>query len=1061
MNFSHFFIKRPIFASVLSLIILIGGAISLFQLPISEYPEVVPPTVVVTANFPGANPQTIAETVSTPLEQEINGVENMLYMSSQATSDGRMSITVTFALGTDLDRAQVRVQNRVNRVIPRLPQEVQRLGVVAQKSSPNLTMVVHLFSEDNSRESDYLSNYADLYVKDQIARIGGVGEVRVFGGGKYAMRVWLNPDALASRQLTASDVVNALREQNQQVAAGSLGAQPTTNHAQFQILLNVKGRLSSIKEFEDVIIKVDPTGSITRLKDVAKVEVGQDTYALRSMLNGQSAVAMPIFQRPGSNAIELSDQVRQTMQDLSLDFPAGVTYDIVYDPTVFVRDSITAVIKTLAEAIILVVVVVILFLQTWRASIIPLIAVPVSLVGTFAVMHWLGVSINTLSLFGLVLAIGIVVDDAIVVVENVERNISKGLSPVEATRVAMTEVTGPIIAIALVLCAVFIPTAFITGLTGQFYEQFALTITISTLISAFNSLTLSPALSALLLKPHDAKPDWLTQVLNKCFGRFIFQPFNRLFDKASLNYQSVIKKLVRFSLFVSIVYFGLLGSTGGLFNQVPSGFIPAQDKQYLVAAAQLPDASSLDRTEEVVLEMSKIAATVNGVANTVAFPGLSINGFTNSSNSAVVFLPLEDFSQRASKMESAAAIAAELNKRFSVIDEAFVAVFPPPPILGLGTTGGFKLQIEDRSNQGFESLFNSLQSVINAAQKKPELMGLYSSFRVQVPQMDIEIDREQAMLQGIALSEIFDALQIYLGSLYVNDFNMFGRTFQVNAQADADFRIEPKQILNFKVRNRKGEMVPLGSVIKVTPTTGPDRVMHYNGYPSAELNGSPAFGYSSGQAQQAIETVLDEHLPNGFEFEWTEVTYQQILAGNTMVYIFPLVVLLVFMVLAAQYESLRLPLAIVLIVPLTIFSALLGVWLVGGDNNIFTQIALVVLVALACKNAILMVEFAKAQQQLGLSRLQAIVRSGQMRLRPILMTSIAFTAGVVPLVLASGAGSEMRHAMGVAVFSGMIGVTFFGLIFTPVFYALVAKEEKSKTLPQMENNLESKEQPNV
>ncbi|MER2494220.1 efflux RND transporter permease subunit [Catenovulum sediminis] len=1052
MNFSHFFIKRPIFASVLSLIILIGGAISLFQLPISEYPEVVPPTVVVTANYPGANPKVIAETVATPLEQEINGVENMLYMFSQATSDGRMTLTVTFALGTDLDRAQVRVQNRVNSALPRLPQEVQRLGVVAQKSSPNLTMVVHLYSPEKTRETEYLSNYADLNVKDQIARISGVGEVRLFGGGKYSMRVWLNPDALAARQLTASEVVSALREQNQQVAAGSLGAQPAPNDAQFQVLLNVKGRLASVEEFENVIIKVGEQGAITRLKDVARVEIGQNTYALRSLLNGQPAVAMPIFQRPGSNAIELSDQVRATMKTLAKDFPAGMDYDIVYDPTVFVRGSIEAVIKTLLEAIALVVIVVIVFLQTWRASIIPLIAVPVSLIGTFAVMQWLGVSINTLSLFGLVLAIGIVVDDAIVVVENVERNIEKGLSPYEATRVAMTEVTGPIIAIALVLCAVFIPTAFITGLTGQFYKQFALTITISTIISAINSLTLSPALSALLLKPHNAKPDWLTQLLNKVFGKILFKPFNRLFEKGSIAYQTSIKKLVRFSVIVGVVYIALIGSTAGLFNAVPGGFIPAQDKQYLVSVAQLPDASSLDRTEAVVREMSEIAKAVPGVANSVAFPGLSINGFTNSPNSAVIFTPLEDFSKRQSSEQSAGAIAAELNKRYSVIDEAFVAVFPPPPILGLGTTGGFKLQIEDRTNQGFEALFNTLQKVIGEARQRPELMGLYSSFRIQVPQMDIEIDREQAMLQGIPLSEVFDALQIYLGSLYVNDFNMFGRTYQVNAQADAEFRLDAKQILNLKVRNRQGDMVPLGAVLKATPTTGPDRVMHYNGYPSAELNGSPAMGYSSDQAQQAIEEVLANNLTDGMAFEWTEVTFQQEIAGNTMVYVFPLVVLLVFMVLAAQYESLRLPLAIILIVPMTIFSALFGVWLVGGDNNIFTQIALIVLVALACKNAILMVEFAKEQQEAGLTRLQAIVESGKMRLRPILMTSIAFTAGVVPLVLASGAGSEMRQAMGIAVFSGMIGVTLFGLLFTPVFYALVAKQDAKK---EIDNNIGS------
>ncbi|QCU76705.1 efflux RND transporter permease subunit [Pseudoalteromonas distincta] len=1045
MKFSHFFIQRPIFAAMLSLVILIAGGISLFQLPVSEYPEVVPPTVVVTANYPGANPTVIAQTVATPLEQEINGTENMLYMFSQGTSDGRMTLTVTFALGTDLDRAQVQVQNRVNSALPRLPEEVQRLGVVAEKSSPDLTMVVHLYSPEKTHDTAYLSNYADLNIKDEIARLPGVGDIRMFGAGKYSMRVWLNPDALAARELTATDVVTALRSQNQQVAAGSLGAQPISNDSQFQILLNVKGRLNSIEEFEQVIIKVGDEGQLTRLSDIARVDLGQDTYALRAELDNQPALAMPIFQRPGSNAIELSDQVRETMARLSKDFPTGVEYDIVYDPTVFVRGSIDAVIATLLEAIVLVVIVVIVFLQTWRASIIPLIAVPISLIGTFAVMQWLGVSINTLSLFGLVLAIGIVVDDAIVVVENVERNIEKGLSPLEATRVAMSEVTGPIIAIALVLSAVFIPTAFITGLSGQFYKQFALTITISTIISAFNSLTLSPALAALLLKSHDAKPDAFTRLLNKLFGRWLFKPFNRVFNRGAKGYEKLVQKLIRMTVVVMVAYIALVGGTIKLFDTVPGGFIPQQDKQYLVAIAQLPDASSLDRTEDVLAQMQQIALEVPGVAHTVAFPGLSVNGFTNSPNSGIVFTPLESFDKRSDPSQSAMAIAAQLNKRFAAIDEAFVAVFPPPPIQGLGTTGGFKLQIEDRANKGFEALFNSLQAVIGKAQQDPALMGLYSSFRIQVPQMDIDIDREQALIQGIPLDEVFNALQIYLGSVYVNDFNMFGRTYQVNAQADADYRLDPDQILNLKVRNRSGNMVPLGSVLTVTPTIGPDRVMHYNGYPSAELNGSPAPGYSSDQAQVAIEKVLADTLPTGIEYEWTEVTYQQVLAGNTMVYVFPLVVLLVFMVLAAQYESLRLPLAIILIVPMTIFSALLGVWFVGSDNNIFTQIALIVLVALASKNAILMVEFAKDRHDSGLSHLEAILEACRMRLRPILMTSIAFTAGVVPLVLATGAGAEMRHAMGNAVFSGMIGVTVFGLLFTPVFYMLVTnKKEKAQ-----------------
>ena len=1044
MKFSHFFISRPIFAAMLSLIFVITGSISLFQLPVSEYPEVVPPTIVVAANYPGANPKVISQTVATPLEQEMNGLENMLYHSSQATSDGRLTLTVTFALGTDLDKAQVQVQNRVNNALPRLPQEVQRLGVTAQKSSPNLALVVHLVSPEGKQDTAYMANYAELYIKDELKRLPGVGDTQLFGGAKYSMRVWLDPDAMAERLLTASDVITALRNQNRQVAAGSLGAQPSPEENQFQILLNVKGRLTSVEEFENVVIKVGSEGQLTRLKDVARLELGQENYALRAMLDNQSALAMPVFQRPGSNAIELSDNVRATMARLSNSFPDGMTYEIAYDPTVFVRGSIEAVIQTLLEAILLVVVVVVVFLQTWRASIIPLIAVPVSLVGTFAVMQLLGVSINTLSLFGLVLAIGIVVDDAIVVVENVERNIENGYSPVEATKIAMSEVTGPIIAIAFVLCAVFIPTAFITGLSGQFYKQFALTITISTLISAFNSLTLSPALAAILLKSHDAPKDRLTRILDKLFGAWLFKPFNRLFDKGAKGYEALVKKLIRMSAVVMVVYFALVGSTIGLFTSVPGGFIPQQDKQYLIAVAQLPDAASLDRTEEVMRQMQEIALQVPGVANTIAFPGLSVNGFTNSTNSGIVFTPLDSFESRTDPSLSAMAIAAQLNQKFTAIDEAFVAVFPPPPILGIGTTGGFKLQIEDRANLGFEALFNTLQQTIGAAQQTPELTGLYSSFRIQVPQMDINIDREQALIQGIPLTEVFNALQVYLGSAYVNDFNMFGRTYQVNAQADAKFRSKKEQINNLKVRNAAGVMVPLGSVVTVDETTGPERVMHYNGYITAELNGSPAPGYSSDQAQKAIERVLAEQLPDGMTYEWTDVTYQQILAGNTMVYVFPLVVLLVFMVLAAQYESLKLPLAIILIVPMTIFSALAGVSMLGGDNNIFTQIALIVLVALASKNAILMVEFARDKHLQGATHFDAIIEACRLRLRPILMTSIAFTAGVIPLVVASGAGAEMRHAMGNAVFFGMIGVTVFGLLFTPVFYQLVTGSKATK-----------------
>jgi len=1035
---SQFFIKRPIFAAVLSLLIFIGGAIAVWQLPITEYPEVVPPTVVVTANYPGANPKVIADTVASPLEQEINGVEDMLYMSSQATSDGRMTLTITFAIGTDVDRAQTQVQSRVDRARPRLPQEVQRLGVVTEKSSPDLTMVVHLTSPDNRYDMLYLSNYAALNVKDELARIEGVGAVRLFGASEYSLRIWLDPNKVSAVGLSPAQVLAAIREQNQQAAAGSLGAQPAGD-SDFQILINVKGRLTTEQEFADIIVKVGEDGEVTRIRDIGRVELGAQSYALRSLLNNKDAVAIPIFQASGSNAIQISDDVRATMAELSKGFPEGLTYDIVYDPTVFVRGSIEAVVKTLLEAVLLVVLVVVLFLQTWRASIIPLVAVPVSLVGTFAFMHLLGFSLNALSLFGLVLAIGIVVDDAIVVVENVERNIADGLSPMAATQKAMKEVTGPIVATTLVLAAVFIPTAFMSGLTGQFYKQFALTITISTFISALNSLTLSPALSALLLKPHGAKPDALTRVLNKAFGSWLFNPFNRLFNKASKGYGLMVRKVIRFGGIIGILYIGLVGLTTVQFQQTPTGYVPGQDKQYLVAFAQLPDASSLDRTEAVIKEMSRIAAEHPGVANSISFPGLSINGFTNSPSAGIVFVGLDDFSERGSPELSGNAIAAALNQKFAGIQDAFIAIFPPPPVQGLGTIGGFRLQIQDRANLGYEELAAVSMQVMQKAWATPELAGVFSSYQVNVPQLDLDVDRTKAKQQGVNLDEIFQTLQVYMGSAYVNDFNQFGRTYQVNVQADEQFRQDPEQIRQLKVRNNAGEMIPLGSFINVKHSAGPDRVMHYNGYTTAEINGGPAAGYSTGEAQAAIEKILAETLPQGMTYEWTELTYQQILAGNAELLVFPLVILLVFMVLAAQYESLTLPLAIILIVPMTLLSAMTGVWIYGGDNNIFTQIGLIVLVGLATKNAILIVEFAKEKQDHGMKTMDAILEAARLRLRPILMTSIAFIMGVVPMVLSTGAGAEMRQAMGVAVFAGMIGVTIFGLILTPLFYYALAK----------------------
>jgi len=1051
MRFSRFFIDRPIFAAVLSIVIFLGGAIAMFALPISEYPEVVPPSVVVRAAYPGANPRVLSEAVATPLEEQINGVENMLYMSSQATADGVLTLTVTFRIGTDPDLAQVQVQNRVSQALPRLPEEVRTLGVTTVKSSPDLTMVVHLISPDNRYDMVYLRNYAVLQVKDVLARIPGVGQVRIFGAGDYAMRIWLDPEKVAARGLSAGDVVQAIREQNVQVAAGVIGAPPMPEKVAYQLSVNAHGRLLDEREFGDIVVRTGSSGEITRLRDVARIELAAGDYALRSMLNNQDAVAIPIFQAPGSNALELSSAVRATMAELKKNMPEGVDYRVVYDPTVNVRDGIHAVVETLLEAVLLVVIVVVLFLQTWRASIIPLVAVPVSIVGTFAVLLGFGFSINTLSLFGLVLAIGIVVDDAIVVVENVERNIGAGLSPRDASYKAMEEVSGPIIAIALVLCAVFVPVAFLTGLTGQFYRQFALTIAFSTVISAFNSLTLSPALSAILLRPHGAPPDRLTRVLDRLLGG-IFRPFNRAFARGSHGYGGVLARVVRRSGVALALYAGLLGLTALGFARVPTGFVPTQDKQYLVAFAQLPDGATLDRTEAVIRRMAEVGLRQPGVANAVQFPGLSINGFVNSPNAGIVFFTLKPFEERKKKEEYGLAIAGALNQQFGSIQDAFVAVFPPPPVQGLGTVGGFKMELEDRAGLGEQELYQATQALLGKAYQTPELAGLFSGYQINVPQLYVDVDREKVKREGIALTDLFQTMQVYLGSVYVNDFNKFGRTYQVIVQADAPFRATADNIAQLKVRNAGGEMVPLGSVIRVKQSYGPDRGLRYNAYPAADINGGPAPGVSSGQAQAIMERLARETLPNGIGYEWTELTYQQILAGNAAVFIFPLCVVLAFLVLAAQYESWSLPMAVILIVPMSLLSALAGVWLTRGDNNIFTQIGFLVLVGLACKNAILIVEFARELQQQGRPALEAALEAARIRLRPILMTSFAFIMGVLPLVFSTGAGAEMRHAMGVAVFSGMLGVTFFGLVLTPVFYVVLQRlvERRRAKAPALE-----------
>ncbi|MFG1385929.1 efflux RND transporter permease subunit [Xanthobacter versatilis] len=1047
MNLSKFFIDRHIFAGVLSVLIFLAGLISMRAMPISEYPEVVPPQVVVRATYAGANPKVIAETVSTPLEEAINGVEDMLYMSSQATTDGLMTLTVTFKLGTDPDKAQQLVQNRISQAEPRLPEEVRRLGVTTVKSSPDLTMVVHLISPNNRYDTTYLRNYAVLNVKDRLARIGGVGQVQLFGAGDYSMRIWLDPQKVAEHGLSAADVVREIRAQNVQAAAGVVGASPGAPGLDLQLSINAQGRLANVEEFGNIVVKSGTNGEIVLLKDVARVELGASDYALRSLLNNTQAVAVPIFQAPGSNAIRIADEVRRVMEEIKANMPEGVDYSIVYDTTQFVRASIDAVVHTLLEAVLLVVLVVIVFLQTWRASIIPLLAVPVSIVGTFAVMHLFGFSINALTLFGLVLAIGIVVDDAIVVVENVERNIEGGLSPREATYKAMQEVSGPIIAIALVLIAVFVPLAFITGLTGQFYKQFALTIAISTVISAINSLTLSPALSALLLKGHDAPKDRLTRLMDFAFGWF-FKGFNKAFVKGSNAYGGVVKRTIAHKVIMLGLYLVLVAMTAVLFRAVPPGFVPGQDKQYLVGFAQLPDGATLDRTEEVIRHMSDIALKQEGVKSAIAFPGLSINGFTNSSNSGIVFVGLDEFEARKSPALSGNAIALALNQKFASIPDAMIAMFPPPPVQGLGTIGGFKFQIEDRAGRGYEALDQAAKAFLAKAATAPELAGLFSSYQVNVPQLFADIDRVKARQLNVAVTDVFETMQIYLGSAYVNDFNTFGRTYTVRVQADAPFRARPEDVGTLKVRSASGEMIPLSALLKVRSAAGPERAMRYNGFLSADVNGGAAPGFSSGEAQAAVERIAAETLPKGFSFEWTELTYQDILAGNSAVWVFPLAIFLVFLVLAAQYESLVLPLAIIMIVPTGLFAAMTGVWLAGGDNNVFTQIGLVVLVGLSAKNAILIVEFARELEFAGRTPVQAALEASRLRLRPILMTSLAFIMGVVPLVTSIGAGAEMRNAMGTAVFAGMIGVTAFGIFLTPVFYVMLRALAGNRPLTQ-------------
>jgi multidrug efflux pump len=965
-----------------------------------------------------------------------------------------MSLTITFKLGTDLNTAQVLVQNRVAIALPKLPEEVRRLGVTTTKKSSDLTMVAHLVSPDNSRDELYLGNYAFLQVKDQLARIPGVGDVTVFGARDYSMRIWLDPDKLASRNMTAGDVVRAIREQNLQVAAGTIGQPPVPQGNDFQLTISTQGRLLDELQFGEIVVKQGTQGQVTRVRDIARVELAARDYSVTSQLSGKPAAALVIFQLPGSNAIETSDAVRAKLAELKQSFPPGVDYRVIYDTTIFARESITAVFHTLFEAVVLVVIVVIVFLQSWRASLIPLLAVPVSLIGTFAVMKLLGFSLNNLSLFGLVLAIGIVVDDAIVVVENVERNIALGLAPIEATKKAMNEVSGPVIAVALVLCAVFVPTAFVSGITGQFYRQFALTIAVSTVISAFNSLTLSPALSAILLKGHHVKKDWFARLMDAGLGWF-FRLFNRGFDHATSGYTRAVGATIRRSGIALLVYGGLLVLAWAGFKTVPTGFIPTQDSGYVIVFAQLPDGASLERSQKVIGRAGEIARNIPGVLGTVEFPGYNLLVGANLPNAGTMFVSLKSFEERKDPGQSAKAIIGKLYAGCAELRDARVLVLPPPPVRGLGSVAGFKMMIQDRSDAGLDALGATAFRMMVDGNQTPGLAQAFTTFTTRVPQLFVDVDRVKAKSMNVALAEVNDTLQIYLGSLYVNDFNRFGRTYQVTAQADANFRLHPEDIRKLKTRNAAGDMLPLGTLVDIHETTGPDKVIRYNMYPAADLNGVAMPGVSSGQAIALAQQLAGKDLPPGMNYEWTELTYQEILAGNTIVFIFPLCVILVFLTLAAQYESWSLPLSIILIVPMCLLSAIAGIWIRHMDNNIFTQIGLIVLVGLASKNAILIVEFARQLEDTGKSSWDAAVEAARLRLRPILMTSFAFILGVVPLVLAKGAGAEMRQALGTTVFFGMLGVTVFGLFLTPVFYVVIRKLTASSRATTAPTLLES------
>jgi hydrophobe/amphiphile efflux-1 (HAE1) family protein len=1033
MRISHFFIDRPIFAAVVSIVFVILGGVSFSRLPVAQYPEIAPPIINVSGQYPGASADVVASTVVTPLEQQINGVENMLYMSSNSTADGRFSIQVSFDLGTNLDIAQVQVQNRVAIAQPRLPSDVRNIGVTVSKASPDLMMVVHLYSPDKSRDSLFISNYATLEITDPLTRVDGVGSITVFGSRDYSMRIWLDPDRLQSLGLTASDVTNALQAQNIQVASGVLDQPPVSHPGAFQIAVQTLGRLDKPDEFGEIVVKETP-GAVVRLRDVATVQLAALDYSSNSYLDHDPAVALAIFQRPGSNALATARGVTGLMKVLARRFPPGVQYAIVYNPTQFIQQSVDAVIETIGEAIVLVVLVVILFLQTWRAAIIPLVAIPVSLIGSFFFMAAFGFTLNNLSLFGLVLAIGIVVDDAIVVVENVERNIAAGLPPRDAARKSMNEVGSALIAIALVLCAVFVPSIFITGISGQFYRQFALTIAGATVISLIVSLTLSPAMCALLLKPHSegGGEAWWERPIHGFFGYF-----NRAFDRVGFGISWLASRTVRRAALMVAIYLVVIGVGLNAFRTTPTGFIPQMDRGYIIVVVQLPPGASLARTDAVQQRALDIAMQVPGVAHAANIVGFSGATFTNAPNAGALFLVLDDFQKRGhDPRQSAAGIQAELFRRLSGIEDAFIIPVLPPPVMGIGTAGGFRLMVEDRAGRGSEALRAATESLVTRAAQTPGIAGAFSLFETSTPQVYLDIDRTKAQLLGVNVQDVFNALQIYIGSSYVNDFNLFGRTFRVTAQARDEARQHISDVLKIRVRNSNGDTVPLGSFTTVDNIAGPYRVPRYNLYPAAEIDGAAAPGYSQGQAIAIMDKLAAENLPEGFATEWTTLAFQQIRAGNTASFAFLLAVVFVFLVLAAQYESLTLPLAVIMIVPMCLVAAIAGVILRGMDNNILTQVGFVVLIGLAAKNAILIVEFARQLEERGHDRWEAAVQATRLRLRPILMTSFAFILGVTPLVWAIGAGAELRQALGTAVFAGMIGVTAFGLVFTPVFYVI-------------------------